>query len=140
MVEDITPPKRIVLIFDGGSRGNPGPAYGSYRLELPDLPPMDRSIEFDQPLTNNQAEYRTLLAALETLIKLLEQRETPTHGTILEIQTDSELVARQLRGVYKVRNPKLQPLYDRVRALLARFDHWEVHWQPREVIYQYFGH
>ncbi|MFN3337194.1 MAG: ribonuclease HI family protein [Thermomicrobium sp.] len=140
MLEDTIPPKHIVLIFDGGSRGNPGPAYGSYRLELPGLPPIDRSIEFEEPLTNNQAEYRTLLAALETLLELLEQQGAPTHGMILEIQTDSELVAQQLRGTYKVRNPKLQQLYDRVRALLARFDHWQVHWQPREVIYQYFGH
>ncbi len=140
MTVDTTPPKRIVLIFDGGSRGNPGPAYGSYRLELPDVPPIEQSLEFEEPLTNNQAEYRTLITALETLVELLEQQKIPFQQILIEIQTDSELVARQLSGVYRVRNPKLRPLYERVQTLLARFDHWRVHWQPREVIYQYFGH
>ncbi|MDW7981917.1 MAG: ribonuclease HI family protein [Thermomicrobium sp.] len=132
--------QRCVVIFDGGSRGNPGPAYGSFRLECDSQEPITARIDFVEELTNNQAEYRTLIAALEALLRTLQEQQRAAGDIWLEIRTDSELVARQLTGAYRVRDAKLQPLFERVRTMLARFGGWEVHWQPRDVIYRYFGH
>ena len=130
----------IVVIFDGGSQGNPGPAYGSYRLEIPDRPPVVQRIDFGEELTNNQAEYRTLLAALHVLLAELEQNGASPASFAVSIMTDSELVAHQLSGKYKVRHPNLQPLYREAMSLLDRFAEWSITWRPREVIYSYFGH
>jgi len=135
-----TTPERVVLYFDGGARGNPGPGYGSFRLEFSNGAVDQQRIEFGEQLTNNQAEYRTLIAALETLIERLEQQGTSPGTVAVDVHTDSELVVEQLRGSYKVRNPILRTLHERVRQLLGRFATWEVHWQPREVIYGHFGH
>ncbi|MCX7622565.1 MAG: ribonuclease HI family protein [Thermomicrobium sp.] len=128
------------VVFDGGSRGNPGPAYGSFRLDLGDGLAEVQRIEFAEPLTNNQAEYRTLIAALEALLELLERRGIRPDAVTVELQTDSELVVRQLRGAYKVRNPNLRDLHERARRLLDHFGRWDIAWQPRAVIYRYFGH
>ncbi len=132
--------RTIVVIFDGGSQGNPGPAYGSYRLELPDRPPIVERIDFGEELTNNQAEYRTLLAALRMLLAELEREGASPASFAVSVLTDSELVARQLSGGYKVRHPNLQPLHREAVSLLDRFAEWSITWRPREVIYSYFGH
>ncbi len=132
--------RTVEIFFDGGSRGNPGPAYGSFRIEYPDGTVQSERIDFAERLTNNQAEYRTLIAALEALLVRLDQLAVPPERVSLSLHTDSELVAQQLRGAYKVRNPTLRTLHDRVRNLLARFGRSEVHWHPRDVIYAYFGH
>ncbi|MCX2727661.1 ribonuclease HI family protein [Thermomicrobium sp. 4228-Ro] len=132
--------ERVVLYFDGGSLGNPGPGYGSFRFEFPNGAVEQQRIEFDQELTNNQAEYRTLITALETLLERLEQQGARPETTAVHVHTDSELIVNQLRGTYKVRNPILRTLHERARQLLGRFATWDIQWQPREVIYSHFGH
>ena len=98
--------------IDGGSRGNPGPA--GYGVQIVDdqgsvVAELHESVG---TATNNVAEYRGLLAALAWAID---------HGvTRLNIRSDSELLVRQLKGEYRVKNPGLQPLYQEARALIAR--------------------
>lgn len=140
MAESTSPLENVVIVFDGGSRGNPGPGYGSFRIEYPDGTIHRERIDFAEILTNNQAEYRTLIAALETLLTQLDQAAIPPESVSVSLHTDSELLAQQLRGAYKVRNPTLRTLHEQVRTLLSRFGRWEIHWHPRDVIYAHFGH
>jgi ribonuclease HI len=103
----------ITAYIDGGARGNPGPAgYGVY-IELPD----GSVVELHGGLgiaTNNVAEYNGLLAALRWAVE---------HGhRIVRIKADSELLVRQMRGEYKVKNAGLQPLAARARMLVGQLD------------------
>ncbi len=104
----------MVAYIDGGARGNPGPAgYGAF------IQSSDGNVvaELHGALgiaTNNVAEYNGLLAALQWAIDQNVRR--------LHIRADSELLVRQMRGEYKVRNAGLQPLYVRARLLTAQFD------------------
>ena len=109
----------ITAYIDGGARGNPGPAgYGVY-IQLPDgtVEELHGGLGI---ATNNVAEYNGLLAALKWTID---------HGhRKLHIRADSELLVKQMRGEYKVKNPGLQPLAARARALVSqleqvRFEH-----------------
>jgi len=98
--------------IDGGSRGNPGPA--GYGVQIVDG---DGQVlaELHQALghaTNNVAEYQGLLAALAWA---LDRGVKPLH-----IRSDSELLVRQLKGEYRVKNPGLQPLYQEARERVAR--------------------
>jgi probable phosphoglycerate mutase len=104
----VTAPALIAYI-DGGARGNPGPAGFGVRIEQPDGALVE---EFSQAIghaTNNVAEYRGLLAALEWA-KARGCRE-------LHVRSDSLLLVEQMRGNYKVKNAGLQPLYAKARLL-----------------------
>jgi ribonuclease HI len=105
--------------IDGGSRGNPGPAGYGVRIEQDD----GTVVELKQSLgmaTNNVAEYNGLLAALRWAV---------VNGiSTLHIRSDSELLVKQMKGEYRVKNPGLQPLYEEARALAraigrVRFEH-----------------
>jgi ribonuclease HI len=93
---------------DGGSRGNPGPAGYGVRIDRED----GTVVELKESLgvaTNNVAEYNGLLAAL---------RWAAANGvTALHVKADSELLVKQMKGEYRVKNPGLQPLYEQARAL-----------------------
>ena len=103
----------IVAYIDGGARGNPGPAGYGVRIECPDGTLIE---EFCQPIgvaTNNVAEYRGLLAALEY---------AAAHGyTALTVRSDSLLLVKQMLGEYRVKHPGLRPLHQAARTLLTRF-------------------
>jgi ribonuclease HI len=104
---------RITVRFDGGSRGNPGPAGIGVVLETDDSTPvltLGRSIGH---ATNNVAEYRALILGLEKAREFGAKK--------LRVLGDSELVIKQLRGEYKVRNETLRPLWERARELLEDF-------------------
>ena len=97
--------------IDGGSRGNPGPAGYGVRIERDD----GTVEEIKQSLgvaTNNVAEYRGLLAALTWAVRAGIGR--------LHIRSDSELLVKQMRGDYRVKNPGLQPLWEEARRLVRR--------------------
>jgi len=97
-----------VANIDGGSRGNPGPAGYGVHIEQDDgtIAELKESLGL---ATNNVAEYSALLAAL---------RWAAAHGVrALHIRSDSELLVKQMKGEYRVKNPGLQPLYDEARAL-----------------------
>jgi ribonuclease HI len=104
---------RVIAYADGASRGNPGPASIGVVLLDEEGRELHRSARRLGRATNNQAEYRAAIAALEAALGL--------GASDVELRVDSELVARQLRGRYKVRNPRLIPLYKRVLDLRSRF-------------------
>jgi probable phosphoglycerate mutase len=97
------------LSTDGGARGNPGPAAYGYVLETDDGTVLDARGEKIGVATNNVAEYRALIAGLEAAL---------AHGvTALEVVSDSELLVKQMRGEYKVKNAALKTLSTQAAAL-----------------------
>ncbi|GIU95017.1 MAG: hypothetical protein KatS3mg012_1474 [Gaiellaceae bacterium] len=91
------------LYTDGGSRGNPGPAAYAYVLETEDGAVLDARSEAIGVATNNVAEYRGLVAGLERAVEAGVDE--------LEVVSDSELLVKQMRGEYRVRNRGLHPLF-----------------------------
>jgi ribonuclease HI len=98
----------LSVYTDAGSRGNPGPASIAI-LVFQEGKLLKRHGEYIGPATNNQAEYTAVIKALE-LAHSLGAKE-------IKLYTDSELVARQLKGEYKVKDPKLKPLFEKAKAL-----------------------
>jgi len=96
-------PVKARLFTDGGARGNPGPAAYAYVLEAEDGTVLDARGEAIGVATNNVAEYRALVAGLE--------RAVEAGVNELEVVSDSELVVKQMRGEYKVKNRALQQLF-----------------------------
>ena len=103
---------------DGGARGNPGPAGIAAVAADPDGTVLREASAYIGEVTNNVAEYRAVLLGLE-LAGELGARE-------VEIVNDSELVARQIGGQYKVKHEGLRPLYREAMASLRAFDSWSV--------------
>ncbi len=111
---------RARLWTDGGARGNPGPAAFAYVLEAEDGTVLDARGEAIGVATNNVAEYRALVAGLE--------HAAAVHVTSVEVRSDSELVVKQMRGEYRVKNRELQELFVRAsRAARAVGDVTYVH-------------
>ena len=105
----------MIVHVDGGSRGNPGPAGYGVRVSRPDGTVVAELSESIGTATNNVAEYRGLLAALEWALA--------NGAPDLVIHSDSELLVRQMRGEYRVKHPNLQPLHAEARRLVARLGH-----------------
>ena len=116
-------PRKLVVHVDGGARGNPGPAAIGVVISLPDGAVVRELAERIGQATNNVAEYRAVLRGLEQAAAL-GARE-------VELIGDSELVARQLTGAYKVKNAALRPLYEEARMALRGFDRWHIRSVPR---------
>jgi ribonuclease HI len=114
---------KLVLHVDGGARGNPGPAAVGVVVSEPDGNVVDELAERIGVATNNVAEYRALIRALEHAREL--------GASEVEIVGDSELVARQLTGAYKVKHPALRPLYQQALAALQEFESWQIRTVPR---------
>ena len=116
-------PQRLVLHVDGGARGNPGPAAIGVVASAPDGEVVAEIAERIGVATNNVAEYRALLRGLR-LAAQLGARE-------IEVINDSELVAHQLNGRYKVKHPSMRPLYEQAKAALRDFEHVRIRSVPR---------
>lgn len=115
---------RVIAYIDGGSRGNPGPAGYGVSVEDEDGRVID---ELNGPIdvaTNNGAEYRGLIAALEYLVANGHRDAT--------IRSDSELLTRQMRGEYRVRQPALAALHARAGELASRLGRVRFEHVPRE--------
>jgi probable phosphoglycerate mutase len=128
------------LTFDGGSLGNPGHGYGSYHVASPRGGTLHERLDFSdqgERVTNNQAEYLTLIRALERLQEVLGERAP---AVTLEIRGDSQLVVNQLNGRWKVRNAELQTLYERARQLLSAFGRIDLRWHERSHSVEVLGH
>jgi ribonuclease HI len=106
---DGPPSGHIVAYIDGGARGNPGPAGFGVRIEQPDGTLVEEFAESIGVATNNVAEYRALLAALEWAKRHRAER--------LHVRSDSLLLVQQMLGNYKVKNAGLQPLHAKARLL-----------------------
>lgn len=127
------------IIFDGGSRGNPGPAYGSYILRARDGRESLQRLDFGHG-TNNVAEYRALIGALEDLVARIEQTgDDPARFTV-EVRGDSQLVLNQVGGRWKIKQPHLRPLAEQAQGLLRRFASYVLLYHPRSENVRLLGH
>ena len=115
---------RVTLYTDGAARGNPGPAAIGIVLSEANGTEIEAFGEVIGETTNNEAEYRALLRGLALAAH---------HGDEIEIRTDSELMARQLKGTYRVRAANLQPLHAQARRALAGFKRATIVIIPREL-------
>jgi len=113
----------VVVHVDGGARGNPGPAAAAAVVSTPGGEVLDEASERLGETTNNVAEYRGLLLGLD--------RARALGATAVDVVNDSELVARQLEGAYKVKHPDLVPLHRAALDALAGFERWTVRSVPR---------
>jgi ribonuclease HI len=114
---------RVVVHVDGGARGNPGPAAIGVVVSAPDGEVLDESQRRIGDTTNNVAEYQAVLLGLE--------RARALGATEVEVVNDSELVARQIEGRYKVKQPHLKPLHRQARDALGAFERWSISSVPR---------
>ena len=114
---------RLVVHVDGGSRGNPGPAAAGAVVsnEAGDI--LDEASRLLGVATNNVAEYRALLLGLE--------RARELGASEVEVVNDSELVAKQIKGAYRVKHADMKPLYLDAMAALRGFERWSIRSVPR---------
>ena len=116
---------RLVVHVDGGSRGNPGPAAAAAVLSTPDGEVVGEAKETIGVATNTVAASRALLLGL---------REARSLGaTEVEVVNDSELIAKQVNGQYKVKHADMKPLYREALEALRSFDAWQVRTVRREL-------
>jgi len=110
--------------IDGGSRGNPGPASYGVVIRDPRGQVVAKLKKYIGRTTNNVAEYYGLIAALDY---------AQQHGLrALHVQSDSELLVRQMRGQYKVKSPELRPLFERARKMAQTFPSFKIEHVYRE--------
>lgn len=112
------------LYADGAARGNPGPAAAGYVLDDPDGRPAAAGGRALGRATNNVAEYRALVEGLARALELGVES--------IEVRMDSELVVRQMTGIYRVKNEGLKPLFAEAQALSRRFARFAIRHVPRE--------
>lgn len=113
------------LFADGGSRGNPGPSATGFAIVNMDNDTVVKNGTYIGITTNNQAEYQALKLGMEEALK---------HNVrILHVYMDSMLVVNQMKGVFKVKNRDLWPIYEAIRALVPRFERISFSHIPREL-------
>ncbi len=118
------PPQHYLIAHsDGGARGNPGPAGYGVVIKDETGKKVAALSEYLGHQTNNFAEYQGLIAALEYGLE---------HGKALKLISDSELLVRQIKGIYKVKNPILQDLHARAKELIAQMDWFSIGHALRE--------
>jgi ribonuclease HI len=132
--------KTISILFDGGSLGNPGQGYGSYCVYRGKRPGPIISLDFGDDVTNNQAEYRTLISAVEAILDEARASGADPADFHVQIASDSKLVIEQLGGRWKVRNKGLQPLHAEAKHLLDQFGETNLRWIPRARVVAVLGH
>jgi ribonuclease HI len=115
---------KVVVNVDGGARGNPGPAAIAAVASTPEGEALVERNAYIGEATNNVAEYRALLLGLELAREL--------GASEVEVMGDSELVARQIGGEYKVKHAGLKPLFIDAMRALREFDGWAVRAVRRE--------
>ena len=114
---------KVVVHVDGGSRGNPGPAAAASVVSSPSGEVLDEASELLGTVTNNVAEYRALLLGLA--------RARALGASEVEVVNDSELIAKQVQGLYKVKHAAMRPLYSEAMAVLRAFESWKIRSVPR---------
>jgi ribonuclease HI len=114
---------KVIVHVDGGARGNPGPAAAACVVSDPAGEVLDEHARLLGEVTNNVAEYRALLLGLE--------RARALGATEVEVVNDSELVAKQVRGIYKVKHAAMRPLHLEAMTTLKEFERWSIRSVPR---------
>ena len=116
--------KRVVIYADGASRGNPGPAAIGVTIKDERGRLITSISQRIGKATNNQAEYRAIIAALEKAIELGAKQ--------VDISLDSQLVVRQVNGQYRVKNVALKPLYQQLKQRLSLLEGFTITHIPRQ--------
>ena len=119
----MSPGKITEVYIDGASRGNPGESGIGVLVIRPDAS-REEIREYIGRGTNNEAEYKALIKALAYLVA----ERTPT----VKIHTDSQLVASQMNGLWKVKDPKLRILHSEAKKLVSLIPTFEIEYIPRE--------
>jgi ribonuclease HI len=114
---------KLVVHVDGGARGNPGPAAAGAVVSTPEGAVIADAAEAIGVATNNVAEYRGLLLGLRKAREL--------GASEVEVINDSELVAKQVNGTYKVKHPAMKPLHAAALGALRDFERWSIRSVPR---------
>jgi ribonuclease HI len=114
---------KVIVHVDGGARGNPGPAAAASVVSAPSGEVLDEATELLGSVTNNVAEYRALLLGLA--------RASALGAGEVEVVNDSELIAKQVQGHYKVKHKDMKPLHARALAALREFERWSIRSVPR---------
>ncbi len=114
---------RAIVHVDGGARGNPGPAAAACVISSPAGDVLGEHAELLGEVTNNVAEYRALLLGLARAAEL--------GVSDVEVVNDSELIAKQINGQYKVKHAAMRPLHLQAMAALGGFERWRVRTVPR---------
>ncbi len=114
---------KAIVHVDGGARGNPGPAAAACVISTPDGDVVAEHAELLGRATNNVAEYRALLLGLE--------RAKELGVSEVEVVNDSELIAKQINGQYKVKHEAMRPLHLQALTALRGFASWTVRTVPR---------
>jgi ribonuclease HI len=121
---------KLFLYTDGGARGNPGPAAIGAVLKNDKKENVKEMGSYIGVGTNNEAEYAALILGLKMAI---EKGDTAGEGIELECFLDSELIVRQLNGIYKVKNPKMREFFKQVKLLEPKFSKIEYKHIKREL-------
>jgi ribonuclease HI len=114
---------RVTVHVDGGARGNPGPAAAASVISSPEGDLLDEHVQLLGPATNNVAEYRALLLGLD--------RARELGASEVEVVGDSELIAKQVTGEYRVKHEAMRTLHREAMAALRGFDGWSIRSVPR---------
>ena len=114
---------KVIVHVDGGARGNPGPAAAACVISSPGGELLGEHVQLLGSATNNVAEYRALLLGLQCAREL--------GASEVEVVGDSELIAKQVQGLYKVKHQALRPLHSQAMAALRSFDRWSIRTVPR---------
>jgi ribonuclease HI len=114
---------KVIVHVDGGARGNPGPAAAACVISTPEGETIAEHSELLGRATNNVAEYRALLLGLAKARELGAEE--------IEVIGDSELIAKQVQGLYKVKHEAMRPLYLQAMKALRDFKSWSIRTVPR---------
>jgi ribonuclease HI len=114
---------RVIVHVDGGARGNPGPAAAACVISSAEGDLLDEQVRLLGPATNNVAEYRALLLGLA--------RARELGASEVEVVGDSELIAKQVTGEYRVRHEAMRALHIQAMAVLSEFERWSIRAVPR---------
>ncbi|MGH2834843.1 MAG: ribonuclease HI family protein [Solirubrobacteraceae bacterium] len=114
---------KVIVHVDGGSRGNPGPAAAASVVSSPEGEVLDEASQLLGIVSNNVAEYRALLLGLA--------RAQALGADEVEVINDSELIAKQVQGLYKVKHAAMRPLHAEAIGVLRGFGAWRIRTVPR---------
>jgi len=115
---------KVTVHVDGGARGNPGPAAAACVITSPEGVLLGEHAQLLGTATNNVAEYRALLLGL--------QRARELGASEIDVVGDSELIAKQVKGLFKVKHEAMKPLHREAMAALGQFERWSIRTVPRE--------
>jgi ribonuclease HI len=136
----------FLTVVDGGSKGNPGPSYFSYKTwwERPNEEMLARKhdiVDFDEEHTNNQAEFLALLAVLSNALKFAIKSEGQHH---VHVASDSQLLISAVTGEKYLHNEELQDLHSQIELIVDSLTHYgvsvDIQWMSDSVVKQHLGH